>query len=115
MLENETCYKAGRDNNTHNFTVVKGCSVCFEAKVILGPDLSQGWTYLRAGLVSGQDLSKHFRAGLVSGLDLSRGQTCPKTLGQEVSKSFRAGSVSRPEVSKSLGSEVSYGRKCPKV
>jgi hypothetical protein len=114
VLENKTYYKMG-NISTCDFKVVKGCAACFEAKVILGPDLSQGWTCLRAGLVSGQDLSKHFGAGLVSGLDLSRGWSCPKTLGQEVSKSFKAGSVSQPEVSKSSGPEVSRGRKCPKV
>ena len=56
MLENKTYYKMG-NISTCDFKVVKGCGACFEAKVILGPDLSQGWTCLRAGLVSGQDLS----------------------------------------------------------
>jgi hypothetical protein len=117
VLQNETCYKAGRIN-TRNFTVVKGCSACFEAKVILGPDLSQGWTCLRAGLVSGQNLSKHFRARLVSGLDLSKnfgaggvqklqGRKC---LAAGSVQKFRAGSVSRPEMSQSLGPEVSRDR-----
>jgi hypothetical protein len=96
-------------------TVYKGCPPCFEVKVILWPGLSQGWTCLRAGLVQALWGQTCLRAGLVSGLDLSQGRTCPNTFGQEVSKSFRAGSVSRPEVSKSLGPEVSRGRKCPKV
>ena len=116
--------------NTRDIMVYKNCPSCFEVKVILGPGLSQGWTCLRAGLVSRQDLSLGrtcpsilgpdlsrswtcLRAGLVSGPDLSQGRTC---LG---AKSFRAGSVSRPEVSKSvsgpemsqsLGPEVSCGR-----
>ena len=49
-------------------------------------------------------------ARLVSGPNLSRGWTCPKKLEPEVSKSFKASSVSRPEVSNSLGPEVSRGQ-----
>jgi hypothetical protein len=73
VLENETCYKTGRVS-TCDFMVVKGCAACLEAKVILGPDLSQGRTCLSAGLVSG--------AGLVQKL---WGRRCPKASGQEVS------------------------------
>ena len=67
----------------------------------LGPELSQGWTCLGAGLALGLDLSHGrtcFGAGLVLGPDLS------KNFGLGVSKSFRAGIVSRPD--------LVHGRKC---
>ena len=104
--------------STCDFKVVKGCGACFEAKVILGPDLSQGWTCLRAGLVQalwgqtclraglvwGPDLSKHFGGG---GVQKLQGRKC---LAVGSVQKFRAGSVSRPEMSQSLGPEVSRGR-----
>jgi hypothetical protein len=58
--------------DTRDITVVKGSPVCFEAKVILGPGLSQGWTCLRAGLVQALWGQTCLRAGLVWGLDLSK-------------------------------------------
>ena len=71
---------------------------------VLGPDLSQGRTCLRAGLVltflRARLVFTCLRAGLVSGPDLSRAP------GPEMS---RAGSVSRPLVSKCLGPEMSRG------
>ena len=64
----------------------------------MGPGLSQGWTCLRAGLVSRQDLSL--------------GRTCPSTLGPDLSRSWtclRAGLVSGPDLS--WGQKL-QGRKC---
>ena len=61
-----------------------------------GPDLSQGWTCLGAELVLEPNLSQDrtcFRARLIKKL---RGRKCPKASG--------------PEVSESLGLEVSHGR-----
>ena len=55
---------------------------------VFGPDLSYGQKCHGAGLVSGPDLSKYFEAELV-----------------------QSRSVSRLEVSKSLGQEVSHGRR----
>ena len=115
-------YKCGCDHHKlcASFLKYQG-QKCRGAGNVSGPDMSQGWTCLRclklllkklrrSKNISGPDLSKHFWARLVSGLDLSRGQTCPKTSGPDLSKSFRAGSVSLPELSKSLGPEVSRGR-----
>ena len=98
MLENKTYYKMG-NISTCDFKVVKGCEACFEAKVILGPDLSQGWTCLRAGLVSGQNLSKHFRARLVSGLDLSKNFGAGGVQKLQGRKCLATGLSSRPEES----------------
>ena len=61
--------------------------------LVLGPDLSQGRRCLRAGLVS------RFRAGDVNGW---------KCLAAGSVQKFRAGSVSRPEMSQSLGPRVSW-------
>jgi hypothetical protein len=75
VLENETCYKTGRVS-TCDFMVVKGCAACLEAKVILGPDLSQGRTCpstLRPDLSRGPDLSKNFGAG---GVQKLQGREC---------------------------------------
>jgi hypothetical protein len=65
---------------------------CLGAGLVLGPDLSQGWTCLGAGLVSGPDLSKNFGAGLVQKL---QGLKC---LAAGIVQKFRARSVSRPDL-----------------
>jgi hypothetical protein len=84
------------------------------------PDLSLGQTCLRAGNVSGPDLSwvvlvpdlsqgrRCLRAGLVSKFAAGNVQGW-KCLAAGSVPNFRAGSVSRPEVSQSLGPEVSRG------
>ena len=59
----------------------------FWAGLVLGLDLSPGWTCVGVQVVWGPDLSKNFRP--------------------EVSKIFRAGCVLRSEVSKSVVPEVS--------
>ena len=41
-------------------------------QLVLKPKLFWGWICLKAGLVSGPDMSKLFVAGLVSGPDLSK-------------------------------------------
>jgi hypothetical protein len=106
VLENETCYKTGCVS-TCNFMVVKGCAACLEAKIILGPDLSQGRTCpstLRQDLSRGPALSKNFGAG---GFQKLQGRKC---LAAGSVQRFRAGSVLWPEMSQSLGPEVSRGR-----
>jgi hypothetical protein len=65
---------------------------CLGAGLVLGPDLSQGWTCLGAGLVSGPDLSKNFGAGVVQKL---QGLKC---LAAGIVQKFRARSVSRPDL-----------------
>ena len=77
FAQGQTCLRAG-----HVLT-------CLRAGLVSGPDLSHGWTCLRARLVSGPDLSWHFSGpdlswhvlGLdlswhVLGPDLSQGRTC---------------------------------------
>ena len=83
----------------------------------LGPNMSQGWKCIWTGLVltrnvSGPEMSqgrKCLRAGLVSRF-AARDVQGRKCLAAGSVQKFRAGSVLRPEVSQSLGPEVSRGR-----
>jgi hypothetical protein len=114
-------YKCGCDHHKLCSSFLRFWGPCIALGKNQGPEMSQGRTCLRAGLVSGAwnycFIIKLRRTGW-EGAKISRGQSCQSTFGPDLSQGWTclgAGLVLRPELSwggNCLGADLSQGRTC---